>query len=136
MTKPTLTATRARHSACSGYSVVNRRTCDAPVVLGDRCRWHLPQVSTWGRWTVTKSVDGLFLWPEPVRGEKRWKRPARPFAVEWLILAGRVTRGVFYGRLGYHRLLRRLERAGVRVIDERVRGMLRVVRFEVTKGKE
>lgn len=81
-------------------------------------------------WTITDSCAGTRVWPTREDTPRR-RRPryAQKWAAIQLILRGVITRGVFFGSSG-ERLLRRIERAGVKVVPVRVGSLVRVVMFE------
>jgi hypothetical protein len=83
-------------------------------------------------WTLT--VAGAELAAFSTRGDRQSRRqalPIRPWAAVELIRRGVITRALFLEATGgFGRVLRRVERAGVRVVRERS-SLVRACRFEV-----
>jgi hypothetical protein len=100
------------------------------------CCWRHGSAGLLGTWTLTSSEAGTFLVPEREPARKREPKPAQKWAVVELVKRGVVRTGIFFGSRGHQRLLRRIEREGVKVIPVRVGALVRVVMFEAPAQTE
>jgi hypothetical protein len=122
---------RAGDGVCTALAKTRGRRCQAPAVLGNVC-WCHGGAALSPPWTLT--TTGAELAAYPAQAQTAHRRRARPIqgkaAVE-LTRRGVITKALFFAGIGrYRRILRRIERAGVKVISEGG-GLVARYRFEV-----
>jgi len=137
MTRPLARATspsspsRARGGVCHAQARTRGRRCAAPVAVGTVC-WRHGAAALKAPWTVTTTGAELVAFSD--RGDRESRRqalPIRPWAAVELARRGVITRGLFLGATkGSARLLRRLDRVGVRVVRAGGSGLVAAYRFE------
>ena len=100
-----------------------------PVCLSHGYRCRQPH-------TLTAVGAQLYIFPHGERNVRRGRnRPIIGYAAVQLALRGVIVRALFPEK-GGRRLLRRLARAGVRVVPEVETRLLRAYRFEITGTRQ
>jgi hypothetical protein len=118
---------RARVGQCQAYARTRGRQCHASAVFSGRC-WFHGGAGLKKHWTISDDGKGPVVWPEGQEQRRSDARPIQKHAAVELIRRGVIRRGLFFRWPA--RFIRRIERAGVRVITERA-GLVKSVRFEV-----
>ncbi len=123
---------RARDGRCVALARSRGRPCEAPAAVGSRC-WVHGAATIAPPWTLTTTGDSLAIFraSEEADARRRPSRVQRWAAIE-LARRGVITGALFFapGR-GFARILRRISRAGVRVIPEGG-GLVARYRFEAS----
>lgn len=131
---------RARsRKRCGVWARLHNRICGAPAAVGDRCWYHWGSRGTRGTkppWTLTATADVLAAHPAHEHPRephvRRQSRELSRWAAKELIRRGIITRAVFLASTTRpDRLLRSLEREGIRVEPEGHSELVRAYRFVV-----
>lgn len=115
-------SSRARVEACA--------RCRAPRAIGIHCFRHCNAKRT-GAWVLSSEGKQLVAFPEwESSTERRRFRPVTRRAALRLILKGVIVQAIFLHR-GRKRLLRYLERHGIRAVHTEGGKLVQVYRFDV-----
>lgn len=132
-----MASTRARGETCRGWARSKGRPCERPAAVDGVCVVHGGFARVHTDWTLAdgEKPGALITWPSKRDGHPERERPRRiqRYAALELIRRGKITRGLFARWPG--RFMRRVERSGVRVVQE-LWGPLKAVRFEVNERRE